>query len=76
LLSRRRQAIKVDIALSSDLSQKCDSCCVRVITSGRWNRYVTIGWESGKVQIRRIALEIFGRMKANYEDHSRDCAGI
>jgi hypothetical protein len=57
----RRQAIEVTIALSSNMTQICDSYYVRVMASGIWNKHVTIRLESGKVQIRRIAHEILGR---------------
>jgi succinate dehydrogenase/fumarate reductase flavoprotein subunit len=41
-----------------------------------WNKFVTIRMENGKVAAGELPLDYFGDMKANYEAHNRDYAGV
>jgi succinate dehydrogenase/fumarate reductase flavoprotein subunit len=41
-----------------------------------WNKYVTVKLENGKVKTGELPLKYWGDMKANYEAHNKDYAGV
>ncbi len=41
-----------------------------------WNKFVTIRMENGKVVAGELPFDYFGDMKASYEAHNRDYAGV
>ena len=41
-----------------------------------WNKYVTVQLENGKVKEGELPLGYWGDMKANYEAHNKDYAGV
>jgi succinate dehydrogenase/fumarate reductase flavoprotein subunit len=42
----------------------------------KWNKYVTVKLENGKVKAGELPLDYWGDMKANYEAHNKDYAGV
>jgi succinate dehydrogenase/fumarate reductase flavoprotein subunit len=42
----------------------------------QWNKFVTIKLDNGKVKTGSMPLDYWGNMKANYEAHNRDYAGV
>jgi succinate dehydrogenase/fumarate reductase flavoprotein subunit len=41
-----------------------------------WNKFVTIKLENGKVKSGELAMDYWGDLKANYDAHNRDYAGV
>ena len=41
-----------------------------------WNKYVTVKLENGKVKEGELPLNYWGDLKANYEAHNKDYAGV
>jgi major membrane immunogen (membrane-anchored lipoprotein) len=41
-----------------------------------WNKFVTVKLENGKVKAGELPMKYWGDMKASYEAHNKDYAGI
>jgi succinate dehydrogenase/fumarate reductase flavoprotein subunit len=41
-----------------------------------WNKFITVRLENNKVKTGELPLDYWGDMKANYEAHNRDYAGV
>jgi len=42
----------------------------------QWNKFITVKLENNKVKTGELPLNYYGDMKANYEAHNRDYAGV
>ena len=42
----------------------------------QWNKFITVKLENNEVKVGELPLNHWGNLKANYEAHNRDYAGV
>jgi succinate dehydrogenase/fumarate reductase flavoprotein subunit len=71
------------IVLHASLARKASSRMLNffridypAIDPPEWNKFITIKMENNKVKTGELPLNYWGDMKANYEAHNKDYAGV
>jgi succinate dehydrogenase/fumarate reductase flavoprotein subunit len=71
------------IILQASLARKASSRVLNFfrldypeIDPPEWNKFITVQLENNKVKVGELPVDYYGDLKANYEAHNNDYAGV